>query len=1256
MKAKRKLFFIIGIMFLFPFIIKAQQHFIKVEGLSNENMGLHLYNIYTFGEPTSVGYYLPMPYSNSDSIAYANISAPNSKNGMQQIMAKVKKEPFAIVGFPNLKATLNALGMQDSLINIRFDYAKMRDNNYGASWWLNGNIETRKYSSFYSNDKINLSIYYSGNMLGYVEFDNLKVEIDYNNVYDKNDDKYSLKSNWSSFNKNQSSNIPELVNALSQDMDGYVLRMNFNMLKFVGNFEENGSEGKVFKGKKFNILNGLIEKSNFCGAKAMFNYKDINFLGKKIQFDAVELPNIPYNIYWKFGDGTVTSDTNTYNRTFEHKYNEYGPYIVTLIIQNPQNPSCIDSLKKVVVVKPTLPKSQLNIQPNFMACNSFNVHAFPNIDSSYNGQSFKVKWKINKSPNFIYNIQIYSGMQSIMLNDIALNQVGYNKIEMFTYRATPDSTLISYSIDSVWVNPPISGLNITTTHLNNANVFKITCDYVGGSNYLKYDWRVTNFLNQDSLIISSTDTNSIIIPLNGPPQANITHDVKITINDQNHYGCKFTVNKQFTQTDMSTNCGKFAFFNENNYCSESMIEKSIDVYSKNNGISPHKVIVYWGDGQYDSTDVNTYTSSSYNNSNFTHIYSQAGIYNISVQARDMNPCPEYSSYSKNVKVFSKLKADFTQIKLNDSIYLFKPIIYNGSGNFNYIWTINSNILSKNRDFYFKINNSIQTINLTLEVNEKKIPGCYETISKTIVFDNKPIQTCQAGFNYQLDNSNKKKVYFHSFSSSTAQLNQDSLQLLWNFGDGNYSTLKNPIHVYTNAGKYRVCLSATDKLGGVDQQCIEILVGEPTNLCFAAFNYEVLNGSTVKFNNQSSGVNMATVQNVWNFGDGNVTIVNNPIHTFPKTGLYNVSLMIRNPLTGCNDVVRKIITVGDTNHDCDADFDYYSELNSNTVYFSNTSIGTSDATKYFWNFGDGNHSFMQNPIHQFAKTGFKNVCLTIRDSIYNGYNTQCKIVKVGSDTTYCNADFEFVTNYLTKTVYFKDKTVGNPNSWQWNFGDNSTSVDANPIHTYSAPGKYLVHLKAKNSFNSESHHFAIVHLDSASVGLYGDFGYVLSNPVNSKAAGKVDYKGTTFGDVSKTTWNFGDGESDSTQINPEHEYANYGTYNVCMKVEDPNINQSYTQCKQVNISTDINDIVSKINDFVVYPNPSNGQINISFISNDDMNVKVFNILGSVVFEKKFNTNNSGLQNIKLDLSSKDKGMYYIQLENNTNVMTKKVIIK
>ncbi|HVP95346.1 MAG TPA: PKD domain-containing protein [Methanoregulaceae archaeon] len=54
-----------------------------------------------------------------------------------------------------------------------------------------------------------------------------------------------------------------------------------------------------------------------------------------------------------------------------------------------------------------------------------------------------------------------------------------------------------------------------------------------------------------------------------------------------------------------------------------------------------------------------------------------------------------------------------------------------------------------------------------------------------------------------------------------------------------------------------------------------------------------------------------------------------------------------------------------------------------------------------------------------------------------------------------------------TVAFTDTSTGYPTSWQWNFGDGSTSTLPNPLHTYSNAGSYTVGMTVSNSAGSSS---------------------------------------------------------------------------------------------------------------------------------------------------------------------------------------------
>jgi len=53
------------------------------------------------------------------------------------------------------------------------------------------------------------------------------------------------------------------------------------------------------------------------------------------------------------------------------------------------------------------------------------------------------------------------------------------------------------------------------------------------------------------------------------------------------------------------------------------------------------------------------------------------------------------------------------------------------------------------------------------------------------------------------------------------------------------------------------------------------------------------------------------------------------------------------------------------------------------------------------------------------------------------------------------------------VHFTDKSTGNPTSWNWDFGDGSSSTDQNPNHTFSTVGAYTIKLTATNDDGSSS---------------------------------------------------------------------------------------------------------------------------------------------------------------------------------------------
>jgi gliding motility-associated-like protein len=126
-----------------------------------------------------------------------------------------------------------------------------------------------------------------------------------------------------------------------------------------------------------------------------------------------------------------------------------------------------------------------------------------------------------------------------------------------------------------------------------------------------------------------------------------------------------------------------------------------------------------------------------------------------------------------------------------------------------------------------------------------------------------------------------------------------LNFLWNFGDGNTSTLDNPTHLYNTPGTYRVSLVAYDSTScnKVDSTFINISVQSiPT----AAFSYNPLQpqeNTFTQFTNQSFGA----TNYFWDFGDTDSSTEVNPRHIFPATGTYTVCLIAENE-AGCTDTI------------------------------------------------------------------------------------------------------------------------------------------------------------------------------------------------------------------------------------------------------------------------------------------------------------------------------------------------------------------
>ncbi len=147
-----------------------------------------------------------------------------------------------------------------------------------------------------------------------------------------------------------------------------------------------------------------------------------------------------------------------------------------------------------------------------------------------------------------------------------------------------------------------------------------------------------------------------------------------------------------------------------------------------------------------------------------------------------------------------------------------------------------------------------------------------------------------------------KIHFQNGSLPT------TANFEWDFGDGGTSTAYEPDHTYTSEGFYSVTLKAMTGAGCEDTYTASNIIQvfpQPK----AAFTPDPMNVSvqnpTVSFINQS----VNGVDPHWYFGDGDSSTEQNPLHTFPTVGVYNVWLFFENSF-GCADSALRNVNVID----------------------------------------------------------------------------------------------------------------------------------------------------------------------------------------------------------------------------------------------------------------------------------------------------------------------------------------------------------
>ncbi|MEO6489454.1 MAG: PKD domain-containing protein [Ferruginibacter sp.] len=151
-------------------------------------------------------------------------------------------------------------------------------------------------------------------------------------------------------------------------------------------------------------------------------------------------------------------------------------------------------------------------------------------------------------------------------------------------------------------------------------------------------------------------------------------------------------------------------------------------------------------------------------------------------------------------------------------------------------------------------------------------------------------------------------------STIADGTENAFTYLWNFGDPlsgvlNTSVAKNPTHVFSAVGPYNVKLQVTSSAFCVYDTTIVLNSIHPQPQANFDFSKpSVCIGDQVTFNDLSDGKDGVVSGWNWDFGDSQVSGIQNPPHTYANVDEYDVILFVVNSF-GCNsDTITKKYSV------------------------------------------------------------------------------------------------------------------------------------------------------------------------------------------------------------------------------------------------------------------------------------------------------------------------------------------------------------
>ncbi|MFT3825487.1 MAG: PKD domain-containing protein [Chitinophagaceae bacterium] len=513
-----------------------------------------------------------------------------------------------------------------------------------------------------------------------------------------------------------------------------------------------------------------------------------------------------------------------------------------------------------------------------------------------------------------------------------------------------------------------------------------------------------------------------------------------------------------------------------------------------------------------------------------HNYPTLGTYKVTLTVNN-------GSCSNTIEYTIKLVGESATFTIsNYDVCTYAAVSLQATGNAAnitaYEWDLGSGFNTGSRSFtnYFSSPGSY-----TVSLRITDINGCQDT--KT---DSKPVLVHGPIANFTANNTGACKNSTITFIDHSTTSSGNLTKWTFDFGDGNTQTYPPPTtfsHQYTDTGTFTVTMFIEDSKGCTNSYVLptSIVITRPIAK-FTPQYATICPGTDDLFSDSSQGKQLSWL---WNFGDGNTSNLQSPIHQYTGAdNTYTVKLIITDTVN-CRDSISQVITVK-------APKPAFTSKDTSSIcppMETQFTFNGKDYQSFYWDFGDSTTSTLTNPSHFYNDYGNYTPklyligyggCIDSASSGVHLYNPYTNTTLNYTPLTSCNSltvDFNVTVPPSTKfTFSFGDGTFDNSNVTAFQ-------------HFYSQPGSYGPSLLLTDSLNCQ------VNVGGASpVLVIGAIPFFSPDKKTFCDTGTVAFTNYTIGNdpVVSRTWDFGDGNT-STALNPTHKYLQSGTFVVSQNV-------------------------------------------------------------------------------------------------------------